>query len=376
MRITRTIARAALTALLLIPGLNACSTDTKSDATPSVENVLNVYNWADYIGPDTLAKFEAEYGIKVNYDLYDSSGIVDVKMLTGNSGYDVVIHSNQYASRLAPIGVYEKLDMSRLPNARHLDPAMMVQVDVYELVRGYMLPYHWGTTGYAWNADMVRERLPNHPMDSADVLFDPEVASKLADCGISLLDGPTDLIGTALAYLGRDPSAVDDENLAAAEELLAGVRPYIRYFSNEKMMVDMPNNEVCVAQTWSGDYATAAVRAREAGIDIDLRYSIPKEGTAMWVDGFYIPADAPHRDNAYLFIDFMLRPDIAAENANEVYYANVNRSSWEFTKPEILSDPAIYPDEEIWERMYVVRVADPKRQRARTRTFARIKSGL
>ena len=373
---TRTIARSALTALLLVFGLSSCTADTKSDTSPSNANVVNVYNWADYIGLDTLAKFEAEYGIKVNYDFYDASGTVDVKMLTGNSGYDVVIHSNQYASRLAPIGVYEKLDMSKLPNARHLDPELMARVDVYELVRGYMLPYHWGSTGYAWNADMVRERLPNHPMDSADVMFDPEVASKLADCGISLLDGPTDLVGTALAYLGRDPSAVDDENLAAAEELLAGVRPYIRYFSNEKMTVDLPNKEVCVAQTWSGDYATAAVRAREAGIDIDLRYSIPKEGTAMWVDGFYIPADAPHRDNAYLFIDFMMRPDIAADNANEVFYANTNRSSWEFTKPEILNNPSFYPDEEVWERMYVVRVADPKRQRARTRTFARIKSGL
>ena len=376
MRTTKKIARSALTALLLVPGLYACSTDTKSDAAPSDEKLVNVYNWADYIAPDTLEKFEAEYGIKVNYDFYDSSGIVDVKMLTGKSGYDVITHSNQYASRLAPIGVFEKLDMSKLPNARHLDPEMMEQIDIYELVRGYTLPYHWGTTGIAWNEEMVRERVPNLAMDSGDVVFDPEVASKLADCGISLLDGPTDVIGFALAYLGRDPSAVDDENLAAAEELLAGVRPYIRYFGNDKMIADMPNREVCVAQSWSGDFAQAATRAREAGIDIDLRYAIAKEGSALWVDGFYIPADAPHLDNAYLFIDFMLRPDIAAANANAVYYANANRSSWQFTKPEILNNPAIYPDAEMWERMYVVEVADPKRQRARTRTFARIKSGL
>jgi len=379
MRITKTIILAPLAplaALLLIWGLGACSTDTRSDAVPSSDNVVNVYNWAEYIAPDTLETFEAEYGIKVNYDVYDSTGIVDVKLLTGKSGYDVIVHSNQYSSRLAPIGVFEKLDMSKLPNASHLDPEMMAQIDIYEHVRGYTVPYHWGTTGIAWNEELVHERLPNHPMESADVLFDPEIASKLADCGISMLDGPTDVIGFALAYLGRNPSAVDDENLAAAEELLAGVRPYIRYFSNDKMISDLPNKEVCVAQSWSGDFAQAATRAREAGIDIDLRYAIAKEGSALWIDGFYIPADAPHADNAYLFIDFMLRPDIAAANANTVYYANTNRSSWEFTRPEILNNPAIYPDAETWQRMYVIEVADPKRLRARTRTFARIKSGL
>ncbi len=254
--------------------------------------------------------------------------------------------------------------------------SMMAQIDIYELVRGYTVPYHWGTTGIAWNEELVRERLPDHPMDSGDVLFNPAVASKLADCGISLLDGPVDIVGFALAYLGRDPSAVDDESLAAAEELLAGVRPYIRYFSNDKMGVDLPNREVCVAHSWSGDYAVAAARAREAGIDIDLRYAIPKEGSAMWVDGFYIPADAPHLDNAYLFIDFMLRPDIAAANSNSTNYANANRSSWELMRPEILSNPAIYPDADTRERMYIIEVADPKRTRARTRTFARIKSGL
>ena len=373
---TRIIIRPALAALLLASGLYACGTDTTSDSDDSAENVVNVYNWAEYIAPDTIAKFEAEFGIKVNYDLYDSTGIVDVKMLTGNSGYDVITHSNHYSSRLAPIGVFEKLDMTRLPNVRHLDPEIMAKIDVFEEVRGYTVPYHWGTTGIAYNADMVRERLGDHPMDSADVLFDPVVAAKLADCGISFLDGPNDVLGFALAYLGRDPSAVDAENLAAAEELLAGVRPYIRYFSNDKMIADLPNKEVCVAHSWSGDFAQAQTRAEEAGIDIDLRYVLAKEGSALWVDGFYIPSDAPHKDNAYLFIDFMTRPDIAAANSNNNYYANANRASWEFVHPEILNNPAIFPDEAMWERLYVVEVFDPKRIRPRTRIFARMKSGL
>ena len=208
--------------------LSACGGETTGSGE---ENVVNVYNWADYIAPGVIEQFEAEYSIKVNYDIYDSSEVVDVKLLAGSSGYDVVVHSNQFSSRLAPIGVYEKLDFSRLGNMRHYDAELMRRIQ-YDAVVDYNVPYHWGSTGYAWNVEMVRERLPDHPMDSADVLFDPDVVSKLADCGVSLLDGPTDLFPMVLAYLGLDPNAVDDESLARAEAQIKLVRPYIRYFSN------------------------------------------------------------------------------------------------------------------------------------------------
>ncbi|MGA8204063.1 MAG: extracellular solute-binding protein [Woeseiaceae bacterium] len=369
------IAPTRLTIAGLLAGalLAACgnSTNTKSGE----EKVVNVYNWADYIAPETIPKFEAEYGIKVNYDTYDSSEVVDVKMLAGASGYDVVVHSNQFSERLAPIGVFEKLDFSRFTNLKNLDPELMKRIE-YKGVTDYNVPYFWGTTGYAWNVDMVRARLPNHKMDSSDVLFDPAVASKLADCGISLLDSPTDVIPMVLAYLGRDPNAVDDENLAAAEAQLDKVRPYIRYFSNQKMMSDLPNKEVCVAMSWSGDYAQAAARAKEAGLDIHLRYTTPKEGSGLWVDGLYIPSDAPHKDNAYLFIDFLMRPDIAAANANYVVYPNVNTASWPYIKPEILNNPEIFPDEATWSLLYKTLTIDPKRERPRTRMFARVKSGI
>ena len=182
----RAILRTALVSTFLLTG--ACSGDAEAPAVN--DNVLNVYNWADYKAPDTIERFEKEFGIKVHYDTYDSSEVLDVKLLAGNSGYDIVIHSNQFASRLAPIGVFEKLDMARFENLGNLDAKVLARVDVYHKVTDYNLPYHWGTTGYAWNADMVRERLPDHPMDSGDVLFDPDVVSKLADCGVSLLDGP------------------------------------------------------------------------------------------------------------------------------------------------------------------------------------------
>ena len=367
-KLQRIIASAALLFL------GSCGGDSELDTES--EKIVNFYNWADYIAPDTLEKFEAEYGIKVNLDTYAANSVVDVKLLTGNSGYDVISHSNQYSSRLAPLGIYEKLDENKLPNLKHLDPELLERISVFEAVEGYKVPYHWGSTGYAWNVEMVRERLPDHPMDSMDVLFDPDVISKLADCGVTLLDGPTDLFPMMLAYLGLDPNAVDDASLAAAEAQYAKIRPFVRYFSNDKMGVDLSNKEVCVAMSWSGDYAVAAARAREANIDIEIRYTVPKEGSGLWVDGLYIPADAPHKENAYKFINFMMRPDIAADIANEVNYANANRASWDFTRPELLNDPGIYPSEEAWESMYWVRPVEPKRERPRTRAFARIKSGL
>lgn len=360
-----------ITAGIAILALSACG----GGVGRGNDRVVNVYNWADYIAPGVLAQFEAEYGIKVNYDIYDSSEVVDVKLLAGNSGYDVVVHSNQFSSRLAPVGVFDKIDFSRLKNIGNLDPAIMERI-AYPAVIDYNVPYHWGSTGYAWNVELVRQRLPDHPMVSSDVLFDPDVVARLADCGVSLLDGPTDLFPMVLAYLGRDPNAVDDESLAAAEAQIRKVRPHIRYFSNQKMMSDLPNKEVCVAMSWSGDYAQAAERAEDAGIDIELRYTVPREGSGLWVDGLYIPSDAPHKDNAYLFLDFMLRADIAAANVHNSRYANANRASWALIDPDVLENPAVFPDEDVWKVLYPILSVDPKRERPRTRAFARAKSGI
>jgi putrescine transport system substrate-binding protein len=266
--------------------------------------------------------------------------------------------------------------MSRIPNIKHLDPDTMRIIDAYPNVRGLQVPYFWGTTGYAYDADKVRERLGDHPMDSADVLFDPEVVSKLADCGVSLLDGALDMIPMALAYLGLDPNSLDPDELEAARNQIALVKPYVRYFSNTKMLVDMPNREVCVAMSWSGDYATAKRRAAEVGLDIDLRYTAPKEGTGMWVDGLYIPKDAKHKDNAYLFINYILRPDVMADITNEVNYANANRGSWPLIDPEVRNDEAVFPNAETMQTLYATTAEDPKKERLRIRAFVRAKSGM
>ncbi len=363
-------------AIGLALALAACTSGSTSGSGTGRADVLNIYNWSDYVAPDTIRNFEREYGIRVNYDVYDSSEIVDAKLLAGKSGYDVVFHSYQFSGRLAPLGIFEKLDYSKLGNRQYLDEEIVEKISLYEAVDGYAVPYLWGSTGYAYNYDMVRARLPDIELDSANMLFDPDVVSKLADCGVTLLDSPIDVIPMVLAYLGKDPNAVDAESLAAAEAQLNLVRPYIRYFSSTKLISDLPNREVCVAMSWSGDYAQAAARAEEAGIDIDLRYTMPKEGSGLWADGMFIPSDAPHKKNAYLFINYILRPEVTADISNYVFYANANEASRRFLKPEVLNTPGIYPDEAAWDLLYPVYFGEPKQERLRTRTWSHVKSGI
>ena len=367
MRLITTLTCVALLALAACRG--GGSTDTNG-------NVVNVYNWADYIDLDVLEQFETEYGIKVNYDVYDTSEVVNAKLLAGRTGYDVVIHSNGFSRQLAPVGVFRKLDFSRLSNLGNLDPTVMQYIDLYGEVRDYQVPYHWGTTGVSWNVDLVRERLPDQPMDTLAVLFDPDIVSKLADCGVSLLDSPSDVLPMVMTYLGIDPNSTDDASIAAAEAQLKRIRPYIRYFGNQKLFIDMPNREICVAMSWAGDYATATNRAAEAGLDINLRYFVPKEGTPLWVDGMYIPSDAPHVDNAYKFIDFILRADVAGAIVNTVNYANANRASWEYVDRSVLDDEAVFPPPETMELIYVRDSTPPKRLRAYNRAYTRARSGI
>lgn len=340
------------------------------------EKILNFYNWSDYIGPTTLADFEEEYGIRVNYDLYTSTEVVEAKLLAGRTGYDVVLHSARYAARLIPIGVFHPLDMDRLPMWDNLDPWVMSALEAYDPGNKFGIPYMWGTTGFAYNVDMIRERMPDAPVDSGDMIFNPDVVSRFADCGVSLLDEPTDVIPMVMLYLGYDPNSMELEKIAEAEAVLKSVRPYIRYFSSTKMINDMPNEETCVAMSWSGDYAQAMQRAIEVGVDIELAYNVPKEGTVIWFDGLFIPADAPHPDNAHLFLNYLMRPDVIAAISNEVRYANANMAAIPFMLPEVVNDPAAYPDQSIRERLDAGKIFGPKLERRRTRAWSRVKTGL
>ena len=340
------------------------------------EKILNVYNWADYIAPNTIADFEAEFGIKVNYDLYNSTEIVEAKLLAGKSGYDVVLHAIRYSARLIPIGVYQPLDKSKLPLWDNLDPWVMETMARYDPGNLYGFPYMWGTTGFAYNIDMIKERMPDAPLASGDMIFNPEVASHFADCGISFLDEPTDVIPLVMLYLGHDPNSMDQSHIDEAEAVLKAVRPYIRYFTSSRMINDLSNEELCMAMSWSGDYAQAMGRILEVGADVRLAYTIPSEGSVAWFDGMFIPADAPHPTNAHLFINYLLRPEVMADITRTVNYANANRTALALLPPEITENPAVYPTEEILETMKTGFIFGPKLERRRTRAWSRIKTGL
>jgi putrescine transport system substrate-binding protein len=340
------------------------------------ESLLNIYNWSDYIDPALVEEFEQEYGIKVNYDIYDSSEMVDTKLLTGGTGYDVVVHSAAFSARLIPIGVYHIVDYSRLENWNHIDTDLVERIEENFGEEMAGVPYMWGTTGFAYNREMIFERMPNAPLDSSAMLFDPDVVSRFADCGVTLLDDPTSVVSFGMLYLGYPANSVEPEHLAEVEKLLKAVRPYIKYFSSTKMMLDLPSQEVCIAMAWSGDYSIAASRAAEAGIELDLGYTVPLQGAVDWYDVMYIPSDAPHLNNAYLFLDFMLRPEVVARASNFIGYANANRDATPLVDPEITSDPAIYPDAETMRRLQSTTVLPPKLERRRSRTWTKIKTGL
>ncbi|NKB36442.1 MAG: extracellular solute-binding protein [Gammaproteobacteria bacterium] len=340
------------------------------------EKIVNFYNWADYVAPDTIANFEKEYGIKVNYDIYDTTDIVDAKLLAGQSGYDLVLHSSAFSARLIKAGIFQALDRSKLTNWHHLDPDLMNVLKAFDPGNRFAAPYMWGTTGIAFNIDMLKARIPEVSLDNADFFFRPEILSRIADCGVSLLDGAIDALPSMLIYLGHHGNSVDPGHLKKAEQAMKKLRPFIKYFSSGKMLIDMPNKEVCAAMSWSGDYSIAKRRAQEAGIDINLGFAMTSGAVHNWFDTLLIPADAPHSENAHLLINYLLRPDVIADISNFTGYANGNLSATPLVDKAIKEDPAIYPDADVKSRLQPVLVYPPKIERARTRAWTRIKTGI
>ena len=337
---------------------------------------LHIYNWADYINPNALLNFEREFGIDITYDTYDSSEMVDTKLLTGKSGYDIVVHAASSASRLVPIGILHEIDVKKLPNWRHLDRDLIDKITQNYSNDLIGVPFFWGSAGIIYNVDMIKKRMENPPTNSGAIIFDPNVLSKFADCGVSFLDDALTVIPMAMIYLGYPANSVDLGHLKDVEKLLKSVRPYITYFSSTKLLLDLPNEEVCIAMGWSGDYSVANQRARDAGLKINLQYIVPKEGSEMWFDNIYIPSDAKHIDNAYLFLNYMLRPEVIAATSDYIGYANANKSATPLVDKRLTEDNAIYPDKKTIDRLQTSQVLSPKEERKRSRTWTRIKTGL
>ena len=343
----------------------------------SAEGSLNVTNWAEYIGEETIANFAAEYDIDVVYDNYDSVEAIDSKLLAGNTGYDVVSHAGSSVARLIPAGILQPLDKSRLDNFKHMRADVMDQVgSQWDPGNQYFVPYMFGTHGVTYNEELVRATYPDAPIGSMDLVFDPAHMEKLAACGVSFLDSPTDVIPMALAYMGLDPNTTNKEDYAAVEEMLLKIRPYIKTFDNYAYQ-RMPEKEFCLCVTWGPDGLLAVAGAEEANTGVELDFFLPAgQGAAnFWVDGWVIPADAENVDNAYLFLNYMMRPEVAAEDSNFTWYASANRDAFDMINVEVTSSPAAYPAAEDVEKMYTLGVLPPKIERLRTRTWTNFKAG-
>jgi putrescine transport system substrate-binding protein len=339
------------------------------------DKVVNVYNWSDYIGEDVLDGFTAETGIKVVYDVYDSNEVVETKLLAGGSGYDIVVPSATNFARMMQAGVFQKLDKSKLPNLVHMWDAIEERLATYDPGNEYAVNYMWGTTGIGYNVDKINERMPDAPVNSWSMLFDPEIVSKFKDCGIHVLDSPDDMLPSALVYLGLNPDSKDAADIEKAGELIASIAPNIQKFHSSEYINGLANGDICMAVGYSGDVLQARDRAAEADSGVTIEYSIPKEGALMWFDSMGIPADAPHPDEAHAFINYMQNPEVAAANSNYVYYANGNKDSQQFLNEDVIGDTAIYPDEATMDKLFTTSPNEPGVQRVITRTWTRVKSG-
>jgi putrescine transport system substrate-binding protein len=339
-------------------------------------NVLHVYNWSDYIAEDTVAKFTAATGIDVVYDVYESNETLEAKLLTGSSGYDIVVPTSQYLQRQIRAGVYRELDRDLLPNLANMDADLMAQAAQYDEGNAHSVIYMWGTTGIGYNVGKVEERLgADAPTDSWAMVFDPEVASKLADCGIAVLDSSSDLLPSALAWLGRDPTSATREDMEAAAEVMTSVRPYIRYFHSSQYISDLANGEICVAVGYSGDMFIAAARAEEAGTGQEIAYTVPKEGAQQWFDMMAIPADAPNPEAAHAFFNFIMEPQITADITNYVWYASANEAAMPLVVAEISGDPAIFPPDDVVAKLFPTVTHDARTDRMITQLWTRVKTG-
>jgi putrescine transport system substrate-binding protein len=353
---------------------SAPATTSASGAPTDAEKVVNVYNWSDYIDPSVVTDFHNEYGIKVNYDVFDSNEVLETKLLTGHTNYDVVVPSGAFLARQIQAGVFQRLNKTLLPNWKYLYPEAMRKASQYDPDNAYAVVYMWITSGPGYNVAKIKDRMADAPVDSWRMLYDPAVVSRFADCGVSLLDAPSEVVATVLIYLGKDPNSTSVEDLQAAEKALMAIRPYIRYVHSSRYIDDLANGETCLALGWSGDFKQAHDRAKDAGKGIDISYHIPREGAMSNYDMLAIPVDAPHPNNAHLFINFLLRPEIAARNTNLVKFADGDTPTPAINEG-VRNDPGVYPPPEVLAKLHPEPARTAEYTRMLTRTWTRIKTG-
>ncbi len=340
------------------------------------EPYVNVYNWYATIPAEIIQQFEEETGIKVRYDLYDNNEILEAKLLSGNSGYDIVFPSaTPYVARQIEAGVYQKINYDLVPNASHLDPFIVEQMQIVDPGLVYSLPYFWGTFGFAYVEEEIKKRLPNAPVTSYRMLFDPEIVKHFTGCGVTLLEESVDIYPVILSYLGKDPQSADPEDLKKAHEHLLKIRPYISRFSASRFVNDLVGGESCLAQAWSGEAHVANQIAQDTGKNITIKYVVPEEGGAIWIDVVAIPKTAPHPKNAHKFINFLFRSDICAKNTNETIVATANDAALPLIKEDIRANKTIFPEPRIKEKLRLDKTHSAAYEALRNRLWVQAKVG-
>ncbi|MEO8492925.1 polyamine ABC transporter substrate-binding protein [Pseudomonas sp.] len=337
---------------------------------------VHIYNWSDYIGPETLANFEKATGIKPVYDVFDSNETLEGKLLAGRTGYDVVVPSNHFLGKQIKAGAFQKLDKSLLTNYSNLDPALLKRLEKNDPGNQYSVPYLWGTNGIGYNVDKVKEVLGIDHIDSWAVLFEPENMKKLATCGVSFMDSADEMLPAVLNYMGLNPNSTNPDDYKKAEEKLLKVRPYVTYFHSSKYISDLANGNICVAAGFSGDVFQAKARAAEAGKGVNIAYAIPKEGGNLWFDVLAIPADATNVKEAHAYINYLLQPEVIAQVSDYVGYANPNPGADKLMEQSIRTNAAVYPPQAVLDRTFVNFELPPKVQRLMTRSWTKVKTGM
>jgi len=362
--------------LLSACGDHTAGTQTAAPPAPAEKpKALNLYIWSDYLAPTTLADFEKQTGIKVHAAYYDTNETLETKLLAGSSGFDVVLPTASYFERQIKAGVYLALDKSKLPNLKNMDPQLMAQVAKHDPDNAHGVIYLWGTNGIGYNEKMVKALMPDAPLDSWRLVFDPAIASKVAKCGISVLDSPAEMIRAVFNYLGKDPNSQDPKDLIQAEAVLAKIRPFIRNINSSEYIEALANGDLCIAVGYNGDVMQARDRARDANKGIDIKYAIPKEGTILWFDMLAVPKDAPDPDSAYAFINYIMTPQVTADISNFKRYANANAAADPLVLADVKADPAIYPTAEQRQRLSVQLADSADQTRAITRVWQEFKTG-
>ena len=339
------------------------------------DKVVNIYNWSDYIDNSILADFTKETGIKVVYDTFDQNETLETKLLAGKTGYDIVVPTAYFLQRQIKAGVFQKIDKSKLPNISNMWDTVQKRIATYDPGNQYAIDYMWGTSGVGYNVDKVKQILGTDDAPDINVIFDPKLAAKFKDCGIYVLDSPTDVIPAALRYLGLDPNSTKQEDFKKAEDLLTAIRPFVRKFHSSEYINALANGDICLAFGYSGDVLQARNRAAEAKNGVNIAYSIPTKGAQMWFDVMAIPADAPHVEEAHIFLNYIMKPEVIAKASNFTSYANGNKASQQFVSKDVLEDPSVYPTDAVREKLYTLTPWDAKTQRVATRLWTKVTTG-